>query len=550
MHGLMMDMPLLIPSMIGHAARCHAEVEIASLTVEGPMHRYTWGDCHARVKQLANALEALGVEQGDRVATLAWNSYRHLELYYGISGMGAVCHTVNPRLFREQIVYIINHAADRFIFTDTTFVPLLEEMLDEIGGVEGFIVMTDEAHMPETTLPNVLCYETLMAAQAPAYDWPALDEKTASAMCYTSGTTGNPKGTLYSHRSTVLHALGILVASFALRAGDVVMPVVPMFHVQSWGMPHAAPLVGAKMVFNGPHFDGETLQRLIEDEQVTVALGVPTIWLGMLDYLRASGKRIDSLTKLVSGGAAPPLKMIEAYEKDYGASVNHGWGMTETSPVAAAGINPRRLAGLDRDGRIREKLKQGQVLYGVELKIVDDEGNRQPHDGETTGELYVRGPWITSGYYDDDAANAESFDSEGWFRTGDVAAIEPDGHVIITDRAKDLIKSGGEWISSIDLENTAVGHPDIAEAAAIAMPHPTWTERPLLIVVPQDGATLSRDDVIDYLTGRIAKWWLPDDVVFVDELPHTATGKIAKLRLREIYKDYVLPTAREESQAS
>ena len=550
MHGLMMDMPLLIPSLISHAARCHAEVEIVSLTVEGPMHRYGWGDCYARTRQLANVLEALGVNQGDRVATLAWNGYRHLELYYGISGMGAVCHTVNPRLFKEQIVYIINHAADRFVFTDLTFVPLLEEMLDEIGGVEGFIVMTDEAHMPETTLPNALCYETLMAAQPPAYDWPALDERAASALCYTSGTTGDPKGTLYSHRSTVLHALGILVASFAIRADDVVLPVVPMFHVQSWGMPHAAPLVGATLVFNGPHFDGETLQRLIEDEQVTVSLGVPTVWLGMLDYLRASGKRIDSLEKLVSGGAAPPLAMIEAYEKEYGASLNHGWGMTETSPVAAAGINPRVLGRLDQDGQIRAKLKQGQVLYGVELKIVDDAGNRLAHDGKAAGELYVRGPWVTSGYFNDDAANAEAFDHEGWFRTGDVAAIEPDSHIIITDRAKDLIKSGGEWISSIDLENTAVGHPDIAEAAAIAMPHPKWGERPLLVVVPQDGTTLSREEVIDYLVGRIAKWWLPDDVVFVDELPHTATGKIAKLRLRELYKDYVLPTAQEEGQAS
>ena len=542
MEGLMMDRPLLIPSMIQHADRCHWNVEIVSVTTEGPIHRYTWGDCYDRVQQLANVLHGLGVEQGDRVATLAWNNYRHLELYYGISSMGAVCHTVNPRLFQEQLVYIFNHAEDRFIFVDLTFVPLLEGILDQISGIEGFVIMTDEDHMPETTLPNALCYETLMAAQAPDYEWPDLDENTASALCYTSGTTGNPKGTLYSHRSTVLHAFGVLASNFVIRSDDVVMPVVPLFHVQSWGVPHTTAIVGAKLVFNGPKFDGETLRQLMDDEQVTVSLGVPTIWLGMLEYLRTSGKRVDSLRMLVSGGAAPPHAMIETFEKDYGVPINHGWGMTETSPVAAAGINPRRMATMDQDAQITEKLKQGQVLYGVDLKIVDDEGNRLDHDGETSGELLVRGPWVTSGYFNDDEANAVAFDDEGWFRTGDVAAIEPDGHIRITDRAKDLIKSGGEWISSIDLENTAVSHPDIAEAAAIAMPHPKWTERPLLIVVPRDGVSLTKDSVTDFLDGRIAKWWMPDDVVFTDELPHTATGKIAKLQLRKIYKDYVLPT--------
>ena len=542
MKGLMMDTPLLIPSLIGHAARCHAEVEICSLTVEGPMHRYGWGDCYARVQRLANALRSLGVEDGDRIATLAWNGYRHLELYYGVSGMGAVCHTVNPRLFADQIAYILNHAADRFIFVDLSFVALLEGLIDRLTRVEGVIIMTDEAHMPKTSLPNVLCYETLLAAEADHYDWPVLDERSASALCYTSGTTGNPKGTLYSHRSTVLHALGILIGSFAFRGDDVVLPVVPLFHVQSWGIPHAAPLVGAKLVFNGPHFDGETLQRLFEEEQVTVSLGVPTIWLGLLDYLRQSGKRIDSLRMLISGGAAPPLSMVEAIERDYGVPINHGWGMTETSPVAAAGINPRRLAGLAPDDRIKAKLKQGQALYGVDMKIVDDDGNRLPHDGEATGELLVRGPWVTSGYYNDDAANADAFDEEGWFRTGDVASIEPDHHILITDRSKDLIKSGGEWISSIDLENTAMGHPDVAEAAAIAMPHPKWGERPLLVVVPRDGAAPDKGGILAYLEDKIAKWWLPDDVVFTREIPHTATGKISKLELRRIYKDYVLPT--------
>ncbi len=543
MKGLMMDMPLLIPSLISHAARCHAEVEIVSLTGDGPMHRYGWGDCYARVRRLANALEGLGVERGERIATLAWNGYRHLELYFGVSGVGAVCHTVNPRLFTEQIVYIINHAADRFIFVELDFVALLEGLADEIPCVEGFVILTDEAHMPDTSLPNALCYETLLAAQEPAYDWPLLDERTASALCYTSGTTGNPKGTLYSHRSTVLHSLGIMVASFALNGDDVVLPVVPMFHVQSWGIPHAAPMMGAKLVLNGPRSDGEALQKLFEDEQVTVSLGVPTIWLGLLDYLRISGKRVDSLRMLINGGAAPPLSMIEAYEKDYGVPINHGWGMTETSPVAAANINPRRLAGLSPDQRIEAKLMQGQALYGVDMKIVDDHGNRLPHDGKATGELYVRGPWVMSGYYNDEAANADAFDDEGWFRTGDVASIEPDTHIHITDRSKDLIKSGGEWISSIDLENTVMGHADVAEAAAIAMPHPKWGERPLLVVVPRPGATPAKDDIIDYLRGKVASWWLPDDVVFTQEIPHTATGKIAKLKLREAYKDYVLPTA-------
>lgn len=539
----MMDTPLLIPSMISHAARCYADVEICSLTVDGPVHRYNWGDCYVRVQRLAGALGSLGVESGDRIATLAWNGYRHLELYYAVPGIGAVCHTINPRLFTEQIAYIINHAADRFIFVELSFISLLEDMIDKINGVEGFIILTDEAHMPDTRLPNALCYETLLAAEEPIYVWPVLDERTASALCYTSGTTGNPKGTLYSHRSTVLHALGILIAGFAFNGDDVLLPVVPMFHVQSWGIPHAAPLVGAKLVFNGPHFDGETLQRLFEEEQVTVSLGVPTIWLGLLDYLRASGKRIDSLRMLISGGAAPPLSMVEAFEKDYGAPINHGWGMTETSPVAAAGINPRRLAGLSQDERIKATLMQGQALYGVDMKIVDDDGARLPHDGKAAGELLVRGPWVTSGYFNDEAATAEAFDAEGWFRTGDVASIAPDHHIHLTDRSKDLIKSGGEWISSIDLENTAMGHRDVAEAAAIALPHPKWGERPLLIVVPRQGTAPTEDDVIDYLRGKVADWWLPDQVVFTDALPHTATGKIAKLRLRDIYKNHVLPTA-------
>ncbi len=550
MEGLMMERPLLISSLITHAAACHGRSEIVSRTVEGPLHRYTYRDCYARVQRLANALEALGVRRGDRVATMAVNGYRHFELYYAISGIGAVCHTVNPRLFADQIAYIVNHAADRFVFVDLDYVPLLEDIAGRIDGVEGFVVMTDAAHMPKTALAGAMCYEELIADEPDAYDWPELDEKAAAALCYTSGTTGNPKGVLYSHRSVVLHALGIQIAAFALDGRDSVLPVVPMYHVQSWGIPYSAPLCGAKLVFAGTHVDGKSLHDLFESERVTVSLGVPTVWLGLLDYLRQSGKRIDSLRMLVSGGSAPSLAMIEAFENDYGVSVNHGWGMTETGPVAAAGIHHRVLEELSPEGRLRIKLKQGLTLWGVEMKIVDDEGRRLPHDGVATGELLVRGPWVTRSYFNDAEATAAAFDDEGWFRTGDVVSVDPDSHVLITDRSKDLIKSGGEWISSIDLENVAMNHADIAEAAAIALPHPEWGERPLLVVVPRKGAELSRETVIEFLTGKVAGWWLPDDVVFVEELPHTATGKVAKRRLRELYKDHRLPTVSHAGHGS
>ena len=541
MHGLMMDRPLLVTSLIEHAARCHGGVEIVSRTVEGPIHRYTYADAHLRAKQLANALEALGVARGDRIATLAANGYRHFELYYGVSGMGAVCHTVNPRLFETQIDYIINHAEDRFIFVDLPFVPILEALADRLPRVEGYVVMTDEAHMPETALVNTLCYEALIAGHSESYDWPGFDERTAAAMCYTSGTTGDPKGTLYSHRSIVLHALTTTATAFGSGPEDSVMPVVPMFHVQAWGVPYAAALAGAKLVFPGVKMDGESLHELIEGEGVTTTYGVPTVWLGMLDYLRDTGKRIDGVKKLVSGGAAPPLTMIRAFEEEYGVPIHHGWGMTEMSPVGAAGINDRILDKLSHEERLEMKLKQGQMLWSVDMKLVDDEGNRLPHDGKAAGELYVRGPYITSGYYNDDAANAEAFDDEGWFRTGDIATIDADGILHLTDRSKDLIKSGGEWISSIDLENEAMSHAEVAEAAAIAMAHPKWGERPLLVVVARDGAKVTREDIIGFLTGRVAKWWLPDDVVFVDALPHTATGKVSKLQLREKFKDHTPP---------
>jgi fatty-acyl-CoA synthase len=542
MHGLMMDRPLLVTSLIEHAARCHRDVEIVSRTVEGPIHRYSYADAHLRAKKLANALEALGVKPGDRIATLAVNGYRHFELYYGVSGMGAVCHTINPRLFADQIDYIVNHAEDRFIFVDLPFVPILEALADRLGKVEGYVIMTGEAHMPATTLANAMCYETLIAGHPETYDWPEFDERTAAAMCYTSGTTGNPKGTLYSHRSTVLHALTVATTIFGSRPGDVLLPVVPMFHVQAWAIPYFAPFAGSKLVFPGTKADGESLHELIESEGVTRIYGVPTVWLGMLDYLRASDKRIDRVERLLIGGAAPSLAMIRAYEEEFGVLVEHAWGMTEMSPVGSAGINDRILASRSPEEGRAVKVKQGQMLWGVEMKIVDDDGNRLPHDGAAAGELFVRGPWITSGYYNDEAASAEAFDDEGWFRTGDIATIDADGILHLTDRAKDLIRSGGEWISSIDLENEAMSHPDVVEAAAIAMTHPRWGERPLLVIVPRDGTSPTREDVIEFLRDKVAKWWLPDDVVFVDELPHTATGKVSKLQLRERFRKHTPPT--------
>ncbi|MFQ5783218.1 MAG: long-chain-fatty-acid--CoA ligase [Alphaproteobacteria bacterium] len=542
MHGLMMDTPLMVSSIIRYAANCHGATEIVSRTVEGPIHRYTYRDCYRRVQRLANALTALGAKPDDRIATLAWNGYRHFELYYAISGVGAVCHTINPRLFAEQIVYIVNHAADRFVFVDLDLVPLVERLAGCFAGVEGFVVMTDEAHMPETTLLGALCYETLIGGQPGRFDWPEFDERQAAALCYTSGTTGEPKGVLYSHRSTVLHAFGFLASASGFSAQDTVLPVVPMFHVNAWGAPYSAAVCGAKLVFAGTRLDGASLHELLAGERVTVSLGVPTVWLALVEYLRETGKRLDDLRMLVIGGAAPPLSLITALEEEYGVDVWHGWGMTETSPVGAVGIHRHALAGLDRDDRLRLKLKQGQRFFGVDMKIVDDAGRELPQDGVAEGELLVRGPWIAGGYYRNAAATAAAFDDDGWFRTGDVATIDPDGHVRITDRAKDLIKSGGEWISSIDLENAAMAHPDVARVAAIALPHPKWGERPLLVVVPREGAAPTRDDIIGFLAGKVAKWWLPDDVVFADDLPLSATGKVSKIALRETYRDHPLPT--------
>jgi fatty-acyl-CoA synthase len=538
----MMDRPLLISSIAEHAAKFHGGREIVSVTMDNPRHRYTIGEAVARSKQLANALGKLGLEHGDRVATIAWNDYRHLEIYYGVSGAGHVCHTINPRLFPEQLVFIINHAEDRYIFTDLMFVPLLEKLLPQIPNVEGFIVMTDEANMPDTSLPNAMCYETLVGGESPDYKWPDFDERTASALCYTSGTTGDPKGVLYDHRSTVLHAYaGVAPDVMNLSAKDTVLPVVPLFHVNAWGIPYSALMTGAKLVFPGPKMgDGEALYELIESENVNLALGVPTVWLGLLQYCEQAGKRLDTLERTLIGGAAVPRAMIEAFRKKHDVQAIQGWGMTEMSPLGTCNTPNAHTDELSEEEQIDLATKAGRGIYGCELRIVDDEGNELPWDGVAYGALQVRGPWICSDYFKLEGS-AGSHTDDGWFDTGDVATIDPDGYMAITDRTKDVIKSGGEWISSIELENTAMGHPAVAEAAVIGVSHPKWTERPLLIVVLAEGQEASKEELLGFLKGKVADWWIPDDVAFADELPHTATGKVKKIELRQQFADYALP---------
>jgi fatty-acyl-CoA synthase len=541
MIGLMQDRPLLISSLIEFAGLNHGDEEIVSRTIEGPIHRYTYRDCLSRSRRLAKALAKLGVEKSDRIGTLAWNGYRHVEIYYGVSGMGAVCHTINPRLFPEQIVFIVNHAEDKYIFMDLTFVPLIEKLVGQLPEVKGFVIMTDEAHMPETALPNVICYETLVASADDDYQWPVFDENTASSLCYTSGTTGNPKGVLFSHRSTVLHSYAVCTPdALGLSNLETILPVVPMFHVNAWGIPYAAAMCGAKMVMPGARMDGEALFELMESEQVTLSAGVPTIWMMLLAYMKENNKKLTTMKRTVIGGAAAPKAMIETFEKDYNVNVIHAWGMTEMSPIGTACNLKKKHTGLSLDDKIELSLKQGRAVYGVDMKIVDGTGKELPWDGKAFGNLLVRGPWITSGYFKGEGGDA--VDDDDWFDTGDVSTIDPDGYMQITDRSKDVIKSGGEWISSIDLENEAVGCLGIAEAAVIAVSHPKWDERPLLLAVREQGAAVTKDDVIDHLRGSLAKWQLPDDVIFVDELPHTATGKILKTKLRAEYKDHKLPT--------
>ena len=542
MQGLMQDWPLLISRIIEHGARCHPSREVVTYTLEGEVHRYTIADCHLRSKKLAQALERFGIRHGDRVATLAWNTYRHVEAWYGISGMGAVTHTVNPRLFSEQIAYIINHAGSRVLLLDLSFVSMVETLADQLENIEAFVIMTDPDHMPETALANVICYETLLEAEDGAYDWPRLDENAAAGLCYTSGTTGNPKGVLYSQRSNFLHTWGAATAdAIGITAQDTIMPIVPMFHANAWGIPYLAFAMGARLVLNGPNFEAEMIHKMIQDEGVTITAAVPTLWLGLLDHLRKSGLKVDSLKSVIIGGAAAPANMIEAFEKEYDVRVCHAWGMTETSPIGTIGTMTGLTAQWSEDDQLKLKVKQGRPPLGIELKVVDDDGKELPKDGKAFGHLMVRGPWVARRYFNDEGGDV--LDPEGWFDTGDVATLDQHGYMQITDRSKDVIKSGGEWISSIELENAAVEHESVAEAAVIGLPHPKWDERPLLILVAADGATIDKPEILEFLAGKVAKWWLPDAIVMVDEIPHTATGKIRKTELREQFRDFELPTA-------
>ncbi len=544
MQGLMMDVPLLIKSIVLHAERNHANQEVVSVTADHSRHRYTYKDCFSRARQLANVLDALGASSGARIATLAWNDFRHLELYFGIACSGRVYHTINPRLFAEQLVYIINHAEDEWIFTDVAFVPLLEAIAAQCPTVKGYVVMIDEAHMPETALPNIQCYETLLAAQSADFVWPDFDENTASGLCYTSGTTGNPKGALYSHRSTMLHTYAhSLPDVLNLSALDTILPVVPMFHVNAWGIPFSAPFIGLKLVMPGPKLgDPETLVDLINEEGVTLGAGVPTVWLPMLKYVKDSGRNLKPMTRTGIGGSACPVSMMQEFRDEHGVEVMHAWGMTEMSPIGSANSPKPATVNLSQAEKDELFKSVGRPVPGVEVKIVDDDGKELPWDGVAFGSLMVRGYWVIREYYKPEKPGA-AHDADGWFATGDVVTIDAEGFIRITDRTKDVIKSGGEWISSIELENAAVSHPGVAEAAVIGVTHPKWQERPLLLVVKAAGQDASKEELLKWFDGRVAKWWIPDDVVFIDEMPYTATGKISKLTLREQLGDYRFPNS-------
>jgi len=540
MFGQMQDSPLLVSQLIEHAAKLYPKQVIATKTVEGHWHEYTYTDAALRSRKLAQALLRLGVKDGDVLGTMAWNTYRHYECWYGISGMGAILHTVNPRLFPEQLDYIINHAQDQYLFIDTTFVPLLEKLQSKLADVKGYIIMTDEAHMPETSLVNALCYETLIDQENGDYAWPVLDERQATSICYTSGTTGNPKGVLYSHRSSILHSWGITAKSVAEMDSDTcVLPIVPMFHANAWGLVYATAMTGSKVVLPGPHLDGKSVCEMVNQYEVDMTAAVPTVWTMLLQYLEESGDTLESLNSVLIGGSAVPRSMIEKFETVYGVEVWQAWGMTEMSPLGSLNKLSKQDKKLDYQLQLDQKVKQGRPCFGVEMKIVDDNNTTLANDGVAFGRLMVKGPWVVASYF---KSNESALEDDGWFDTGDVATIDETGNMQITDRSKDVIKSGGEWISSIDLENAAMGHPEIAEAAVIGVAHPKWEERPLLIVVPKDAAhPPSTESVLQFLSDKVAKWWLPDDMALVSEIPHTATGKINKLGLRQQFKDYRLP---------
>ena len=551
MNGLMMQQSLLISSLLVHAERHHGEQEVVSRRVEGDVHRETYRELAARSRRMAKALIALGVKDGERVATLAWNTHRHMELYYAVSGLGAVLHTLNPRLHPDQVVYIADHAEDQVLFFDMSFLPLVEAVAGRVKTIKKFVAMTSRAHMPASTkLPNLLCFEDLLEAQddegAARYQWPEFDENRASSLCYTSGTTGNPKGVLYSHRSTMLHTFAAgLPDALNCSARDVILPVVPMFHVNAWGLPYVACMVGAKLVMPGPGLDGKSLYELFESEGVTLSAGVPTVWQGLLGYVEANSLKFSTMRRSVIGGSACPPAMMVTFQEKYNVQVLHAWGMTEMSPLGTVASLKSKHTTLSSEGQRAVQATQGHALYGVDMKIVSETGSELEWDGKSSGELLVRGPWITSSYFKTEGGNPLVVDAEGhgWFPTGDVATIDADGYMHITDRSKDVIKSGGEWIGSIDLENIAMAHPGVAMAACIAAFHPKWDERPLLVVVKKPGVEVTPVELLAFFDGRIAKWWTPDDVVFVDAIPLGATGKMLKNRLREQFKAHVLPTA-------
>ena len=540
--GQMMSQPLLISSIIDYAARHYPSTEIVSRRVEGDLHRYTYRECQVRAKKMANALTALGVVMGDRVATLAWNGYRHMELYYAVSGSGAVLHTINPRLHPEQIAYIANHAEDQYLFFDLSFLPLIEAVASHCKTVKAFVLMADRERMPPASkIANLLCYEDLIASSSDDYSWPVFDENSAASLCYTSGTTGNPKGALYSHRSTVLHAYGSAMPNaLNVSAADTVLPVVPMFHVNAWGLPYSVLLSGAKMVYPGAALDGKSLYELFEAEKVTFSAGVPTVWLGLINHVLQNGLAFSTFRRTVIGGSACPPAMMDTLIDKLHVQVIHAWGMTEMSPLGTTGGLQSRHLALPKEEQRKILQKQGHAVYGVDMKIVDDSGVELPWDGATYGHLLVKGPWIISSYFKNEGGDVLQ---DGWFPTGDVATIDADGYMQITDRSKDVIKSGGEWIGTIDLENIAMAHPAVLQAACIGIAHPKWDERPLLLVIKRPGQEVTREELLKFFEGKIAKFWMPDDVVFIDALPTGATGKIQKNKLREQFRQHVLPTA-------